>query len=538
MDLVKNEPGHFEDEDEEHLFFKEIEEIRKISLGNKLKVGYFRRDACAQTDVSELPTIRILSDNTAELIREMDILKKDIALKIKFTQAHYESRLQQEAESLLTRINEKVKSLENRHEEKINVVRKSYQQQLNNAIHVVRASYKNYYLKKEEKVASDAGDTERWKDLMDEIQEKNVKIECMIEQLREYEEKVFITFSPEDADDSEKEWLREENKKLKEDVDFGHVVMEQLRNSSDAKEQRLKDLAHNLTDIKAKLEVEKKALLKMTSDYEHVKVQLSVQKESANKKTESLKQGIEKEIQSSEDFRQFEKRAAVEYVQDSLSVETEKQKREVLATQEAVLNTQTATNQPVAVEVGGDLVQQLDKLTKVETKQKKEIEKLQKQLLRSNEIWEKKFEILKASFHAVKDEMFLRQTLQRQAALLQHASVSYTMDSPGSYQRLVYNGNKRPSSFATGTPLPGIGTGVFQKMDSTTEVMDSSVQGGRETNSLEFQMIGGEDGGQPGDDGEQDDEEELYGIPPLPRPPSSRIKQTASLATAISTPSK
>lgn len=29
------------------------------------------------------------------------------------------------------------------------------------------------------------------------------------------------------------------------------------------------------------------------------------------------------------------------------------------------------------------------------------------------------------SFHAIKDEMFLRQTLQRQAASLQHASVNY-----------------------------------------------------------------------------------------------------------------
>ncbi|XP_021469006.1 uncharacterized protein C10orf67 homolog, mitochondrial isoform X2 [Oncorhynchus mykiss] len=510
MNLVCKQKKMCMNEDEEELFSKEIEEIRKFSLGNQLRVGFFGPDASVQTDVSELPTVKLLSDHTAELI--------------KFIQAHYESKLQQEAESLYTSMNDKVKSLENHHKEKVKVIRRSYQQQFNDAIHVIRGSYKNYYLKKGENVAAVASETGRLKDLMNEIQEKNLKITCMSEQLREYEERVFTKISCEAVDDPDKEWLRQENQKLQDDIDSMHIVMDQVRNSLEAKEQQLEDLAHNLNDVKAKLEDEKKALQKMTSDYDHLKVQLSIEKDTARNKMKSLKQELEKEIQIIEDFRKSEKLAVEKEVNEKLSAEKEKQKREVLA-QEAVLKAQAAEEQPVfqVAEGGEELIQQLNELKKMETLQKQDIEKLQKQLFRCNGIWEKKFEILKASFHAIKDEMFLRQTLQRQAASLQHASVNYMMDSAGSYQSPVYNGFKMPSSYA-GTLLPNIGTGGFQKMDRTGEIMDISVLSGRRTDCSESQMESG-------------DEEELCGILPLPCL-LSHTRQRASLTSAICTPSK
>lgn len=41
----------------------------RFSLGNQLRVGFFGPDASVQTDVSELPTVKLLSDHTAELIK-------------------------------------------------------------------------------------------------------------------------------------------------------------------------------------------------------------------------------------------------------------------------------------------------------------------------------------------------------------------------------------------------------------------------------------------------------------------------------------
>ncbi|CAH3147771.1 unnamed protein product [Pocillopora meandrina] len=72
----------------------------------------------------------------------------------------------------------------------------------------------------------------------------------------------------------------------------------------------------------------------------------------------------------------------------------------------------------------------LRKLQKLEKKQKAEILRLQKELDRVNRTWEMKVTILQQTLHALKDESFLRTSLQRQAARLQHAAVVYASDGP------------------------------------------------------------------------------------------------------------
>ncbi|KAL9967019.1 hypothetical protein ACROYT_G025174 [Oculina patagonica] len=72
----------------------------------------------------------------------------------------------------------------------------------------------------------------------------------------------------------------------------------------------------------------------------------------------------------------------------------------------------------------------LRKLQKLEKKQKSEILRLQKELDRVNKTWEMKVTILQQTLHALKDESFLRTSLQRQAARLQQAAVVYASDGP------------------------------------------------------------------------------------------------------------
>ncbi|XP_041366262.1 cingulin-like isoform X2 [Gigantopelta aegis] len=59
-----------------------------------------------------------------------------------------------------------------------------------------------------------------------------------------------------------------------------------------------------------------------------------------------------------------------------------------------------------------------------------EIAKLKRETEKINRIWEKKFAILQRSLFALKDESYLRHTLQKQAATLHHAAVSYAADKP------------------------------------------------------------------------------------------------------------
>lgn len=71
-----------------------------------------------------------------------------------------------------------------------------------------------------------------------------------------------------------------------------------------------------------------------------------------------------------------------------------------------------------------------EKYKRNEQKLKEEIQRLKQEIERVHRTWEKKFAILQQSLHALKDESYLRQTLQRQAAALHHAAVSYATDTP------------------------------------------------------------------------------------------------------------
>ncbi|XP_064614210.1 uncharacterized protein LOC135477920 [Liolophura sinensis] len=77
-----------------------------------------------------------------------------------------------------------------------------------------------------------------------------------------------------------------------------------------------------------------------------------------------------------------------------------------------------------------------------------EILKLKKEIERIHKSWEKKFGILQASLHALKDESYVRQSLQRQAATLHHAAISYAVDAPLGIQP----SKQTPRKF----PLPNI----------------------------------------------------------------------------------
>ncbi|XP_031409718.1 uncharacterized protein C10orf67 homolog, mitochondrial [Meleagris gallopavo] len=68
----------------------------------------------------------------------------------------------------------------------------------------------------------------------------------------------------------------------------------------------------------------------------------------------------------------------------------------------------------------------------------------------SNAIWKKKFQIVQNSLHAIKDEMFLRQTLQRQLLALRYTSPGETMVCP----ICIENDIKGTNRFKDGSHLP------------------------------------------------------------------------------------
>ncbi|XP_060551764.1 uncharacterized protein C10orf67, mitochondrial-like isoform X1 [Ruditapes philippinarum] len=92
----------------------------------------------------------------------------------------------------------------------------------------------------------------------------------------------------------------------------------------------------------------------------------------------------------------------------------------------------------------------VNKIRKSEQMLREEVARLKREIERIHRTWEKKFAILQQSLHALKDESYIRQQLQRQAANLHHAAVSYSADAPIG----IHPSSKHASP--TKRPLPDI----------------------------------------------------------------------------------
>ncbi|XP_078391718.1 LOW QUALITY PROTEIN: pancreas transcription factor 1 subunit alpha [Cetorhinus maximus] len=158
-------------------------------------------------------------------------------------------------------------------------------------------------------------------------------------------------------------------------------------------------------------------------------------------------------------FLMAEKDRAAKELEASL-IETETQlavQLEISSMQEEVINTRKkvgpmAKKEKIEFVSRGQPIEDLEKLKKKERDQSQLIESLNKQLDRTNRMWEKKFAIMKQSYHAIKDEMYLRCSLQRQAPTLHCAFTRYTLrDSVG----IDFQGKNNISPYF---PLPQIGS--------------------------------------------------------------------------------
>ncbi|KAI7809469.1 hypothetical protein IRJ41_009059 [Triplophysa rosa] len=406
MDDIKKRINSITDEAEDAFILKEIDEINRFTVSNQLRSGFFGQDASVQTEESDLPNVKLLAANTAELMKEVQVLREDTEKKLKIIHVQYETKLQQEADALYTRMNEKITSLEDCHKEKLSVLRRSYQQQLSDALQVVKSSYKKSNRNLEETdLFSDSTDG-RVKELVEELEEKNLKIECMTEQLKKYE------IDPEGAADPVKNRLKSENEKLKDKIHSLHVELEEIRQTLESQEQTL---AVELAMVKLEAENSKKAVQKLTSEHEQVKMQLSLERENGQKKQLVHERELIQKVKSLPLMKQFKE-------------EMEKELAQVEHSSKYLLLCSAEESKSYRFEMTG-------------------------------------------GFHAIKDEMFLRQSLQRQEAILHNPSVSFAMDAPcAPLQKSDSNLNRLGSTSVA--PLPRIGAGGQQKKNRTIGTMD------------------------------------------------------------------
>ncbi|VDI23444.1 Hypothetical predicted protein, partial [Mytilus galloprovincialis] len=419
-------------------------ELFRPSLADHHKVGFFTLDRCSQTDVTEVVELKDMTEVLQLLLKDVHKMKRDINLTKSVMQADYEAKVQEKATELYCRINEKVAELERIHEDRVSTVRKAFRQQLADAVARLAVLYnKNLENKMQKEKQKQAGDQylldEKYRELQQTIQQNQNVIAMLKMQLSAYQQSKMDLESIESVSmRTPSPQFNQELEDLRVEVEDLNVKVNNLQDQVDNKDDENKKLDQQIEVLNQELDQEKMKFDKINKDLENTKKAAENEKASSEKLTfKDIRQFTKMDKQRAEMERMFQQKlqkaqeeAEANAQRESIAQQSaEKDKVKLLQDQKKLLEEQLAKERKKNQEKA-EMDTDIDKYVKNEKRLKEEIERLKRETERVHRTWEKKFAILQQSLHALKDESYIRQTLQRQAAALHHAAVSYAVDTP------------------------------------------------------------------------------------------------------------
>ncbi|XP_067147887.1 uncharacterized protein C10orf67 homolog, mitochondrial isoform X1 [Apteryx mantelli] len=367
-------------------------------------------------------------------------LQQDLLTYKTVVQAQYEEKIEEQTSNLCKYVNDRLRDIEVFHKRKEARIQQSYQQQLCDALAVLKSNTEKYYSINEENTESPSAEFLRL--LCNKLCEEQSRTEDLERKLHEYQEKGKGKRVAFEDDDHEKKMLEKGNEDFKEEIFKLHNKIFHLENALKRSEKENCLLDKQVQRMQLKLETDERTIQKLIEIQEQMKAEI----ENERSLVKSLTSGLQVEenevkknklpVQSeTENIMPEEKR---EFQKDHLT----KQKKEltdkityVAPDQEAAKRTLTAEN---------------DKLKQYKGQEWQTVESPRKTTEQSNIIWKKKFQILQKSLHAIKDEMFLRQTLQRRLFVFKSTSLSETMSFPV----YIENDTQDVKGFRAGLYLP------------------------------------------------------------------------------------
>ncbi|XP_072364587.1 uncharacterized protein C10orf67 homolog, mitochondrial isoform X2 [Scyliorhinus torazame] len=366
-----------------------------------LKVGFFKTDRATQTDVSDVLELKEMSNDVKFLKKEIDILKRSVQSKTQVLKSEHGMKLEQQSLDLYNRINDHNSYL-----------RDMYQQKYCSEIYAQNEMSLQH--------SFTTVDILKQKDsLISSLKEKLLQSEAL-QQLHQ------INFDI--KDDFEQEELIEENEELKEQISFLKKNADRMSETIHSSEIQINQLEQELIVLKEKTEKSLTTIRKLAASEEHLKLQLQAEEYKRERMLEAQKLKMESILTAAKVKMEEQERTAKE-----LEV-TLKEKESQLAQQIEISSMQkiVSTEMEVCPVVGEVQPRGTDQAsTDLGKVQNQLIESLNKQLDRTNRMWEKKFAIMKQSYHAIKDEMYLRCSLQRQAPTHHCPFTHYTIRDSG-----------------------------------------------------------------------------------------------------------
>ncbi|KAH9520199.1 hypothetical protein Btru_060252 [Bulinus truncatus] len=415
------------------------------TLSDQAKIGFFSLDRACQTEVTEIIDLKDMTQVLQTLLKDSANLHRDISLTKHVMQADHESKIQEKSLELYCRINERVIELEKNHQDRVNSLRKAFRQQLADAIARLSVHYsknlQSKMVRERTKQKSDLADKEeKFKEMQATIIRNEGIIQLLKEQLQhqnmkyqEDDEDRFRSFHH-DENSPQVELLQEQLNNLQEELDNANKKqessekkMKRIEEAIDIKEEEITSLTKEIDDLKDQLERSKILIEQMKHEQTELMNEAIREKETSKKLLNHQKEEMKKRMEEQIHSAQEEANEKMKKAQLTSNEDQERMKHFLnqITTLEAQLAKEKEKNEILATKSMSSKT-----LKDAEDKLKAEIQRLHSELEKTHLMWEKKFAILQQSMHALKDESYLRQTLQRQAAQLHHAAVSYSVDVP------------------------------------------------------------------------------------------------------------
>ncbi|CAD5120302.1 DgyrCDS8875 [Dimorphilus gyrociliatus] len=423
------------------------------------------------------------------------------------------------------------------HEDRVQTIRRAYQQQLADALARIGKLYavriREKMRKEKEKLSKGVGNLEdKIKELKDVIQRNETSMEMLqlqCEKLQRERDELKIRLEYPMDDESEFTVESEENQELiaaqaevqglKESLTHERSLNERHLANIKAEQDSNRALKGEIEKLKVELTQNKATIHQLNSEKELLQDSMAGDHKMAVSKLEKEKEEIRKEIiaqyeeklkkaqQETADAIRESKNLSLSNTKDS-DLKEARLKNDQLTSEitklQQMLNQEKQKSRLAAKDAGS-----MEHERMMQDRLKAEVNRLKREMDKMQKSWEKKFAIMKQSMHALKDESYLRQNLQKQAANLHQASISYAVDTPDGIMGTKSMGPNRQRK------LPPVSRSEEKKISQDLISYTVSAQSGRQTGI--FSRL---DENQVMSDNEEDLPEDIVPISPHRRPPT------------------
>ena len=402
------------------------------SISDRLQIGYASMDRACQTEVSEVVDLKKMTEVLSFVVKDLAALKRGLYFSKLTLQAEYDGRLEQVALELYNRVNERIAEIESIHKERVEVIRRSYKQQMSNALTKLSRDYHVFYGSKDAMAeAENRKKVEEMKRHQDMLRKNELAQKEMYEMLRMQMEESKIKEEEEIPSRKssvvsisgfvqEIEELKKSVKTYESRVDY----LEECLEETNLENQKLVSVLDTQGE---KLNIEQRKTSALNKDVSDLKTRLERDRNNFEQELESQRDRLRKEMyEKIEMLRKSHQNEINQRLDEVRQGQYEKFQQQKIAEETRIkaLMAKQEHEKPVVIEeVPKD--SDMSRLALIEKKQRVEIARLHKRVEQLNKLSEIKIKVLNEHIHALKNEMFMRTTLQRQTAKVKQATVTY-----------------------------------------------------------------------------------------------------------------